>query len=97
MATRMVPILRFGTVARITNPQNGNCIVVFNGNYGSGLLSAILCSTQAKDCSSTTFANGGTVDPRYGVWNGIQVVDPGTVRFEEEQFQAELDGEPAVP
>ena len=42
-------------------------------------------------------AVGVTVDPRYGIWNGIQVVDPGTVRFEEEQFQAELDGEPAAP
>lgn len=40
---------------------------------------------------------GVTVDPRYGIWNGVQVVDPGTLRFEEEQFQAELDGEPAVP
>ncbi len=40
---------------------------------------------------------GVTVDPRHGIWNGIQVVDPGSVRFEEEQFQAELDGEPAVP
>ena len=40
---------------------------------------------------------GVTVDPRYGIWNGVQVVDPGTLRFEEEQFQAALDGEPAVP
>ncbi len=38
-----------GTVTRFINPINGNLIILFNGNYGAGLLGAILSTTRKEN------------------------------------------------
>lgn len=35
-----------GTVTRLINPRNGNLLILFNGNYGAGLLGSILSVTR---------------------------------------------------
>ena len=41
-------ITDIGTVTRIRNPKNNNLIILFNGNYGAGLLGSILSVTANR-------------------------------------------------
>ena len=90
-------VILAGVIARgpITSPEVGQA-----GQAAGDLFEAwgrpAVAAGQAVILERSTEV-GVTVDPRYGIWNGIQVVDPGTLRFEDEQSQAELTGEPAVP
>lgn len=45
-----------GTVTRVVNPDNGNLVVLYNGNHGAGLLGAILSTTNAASFIPTGFA-----------------------------------------
>jgi hypothetical protein len=46
-----------GTVTRLLNPANRNLIVLYNGNYGAGLLGAILSTTKKDNFHRTGFSS----------------------------------------
>jgi hypothetical protein len=47
----------FGTIVRLINPNNGKVIILFNGNYGAGLLASILMVTNIGNFNKTNFNN----------------------------------------